>query len=181
MHTTQELWQAALLDPVLAPQMQGVFPSDKLLRRSHIKYRSSRSTWNPLGRHVFYFTRKQWIFWQLRISSWSVWDARLYFTKCNHVKWLTSSRHYFWCVWRLLPRQRGLGLNFGFLFFFHRSVINRRSGSTAHASSPMRLSHPWRVWWLIFRSSRRWKFTARIPWFADDRWRIPWFADDRWN
>ena len=30
MHTTQELWQAALRDPVLAPQMQGVFPSDKL-------------------------------------------------------------------------------------------------------------------------------------------------------
>ena len=31
MHTTQELWQAALRDPVLAPQMQGVFPSDKIL------------------------------------------------------------------------------------------------------------------------------------------------------
>ena len=30
MHTTQELWQAALRDPVLAPFMQGVFPSDKL-------------------------------------------------------------------------------------------------------------------------------------------------------
>ena len=30
MHTTQELWQAALRDPVLAPQMQGVFHSDKL-------------------------------------------------------------------------------------------------------------------------------------------------------
>ena len=29
MHTTQELWPAALRDPVLAPQMQGVFPSDK--------------------------------------------------------------------------------------------------------------------------------------------------------
>ena len=31
MHTTQELWQAALRDPVLAPLMQRVFPSDKLL------------------------------------------------------------------------------------------------------------------------------------------------------
>ena len=30
IHATQELWQAALRDPVLAPQMQGVFPSDKL-------------------------------------------------------------------------------------------------------------------------------------------------------
>ena len=30
MHTTQELWQADLRDPVLAPFMQGVFPRDKL-------------------------------------------------------------------------------------------------------------------------------------------------------
>ena len=30
MHTTQELWEAALRDPVLGPLMQGVFPSDKL-------------------------------------------------------------------------------------------------------------------------------------------------------
>ena len=30
MHTTQELWEAALHDPVLGPLMQGVFPSDKL-------------------------------------------------------------------------------------------------------------------------------------------------------
>ena len=30
MHTTQELWERALRDPVLGPLMQGVFPSDKL-------------------------------------------------------------------------------------------------------------------------------------------------------
>ena len=30
MHTTQELWQASMHDPVLAPVMKGVFPSDKL-------------------------------------------------------------------------------------------------------------------------------------------------------
>ena len=30
MHTTQELWQASIHDPVLAPIMKGVFPSDKL-------------------------------------------------------------------------------------------------------------------------------------------------------
>ena len=30
MHTTFELWQAALQDPILAPVMQGVFPRDKL-------------------------------------------------------------------------------------------------------------------------------------------------------
>ena len=30
MHTTQELWQASMHDPVLAPAMKGVFPSDKL-------------------------------------------------------------------------------------------------------------------------------------------------------
>ena len=30
MHTTQELWQASMYDPVLAPIMKGVFPSDKL-------------------------------------------------------------------------------------------------------------------------------------------------------
>ena len=30
MHTTQELWQACLSDPVLAPLMQGVFPRDRL-------------------------------------------------------------------------------------------------------------------------------------------------------
>ena len=30
MHTTLELWQACLYDPVLAPLIQGVFPSDKL-------------------------------------------------------------------------------------------------------------------------------------------------------
>ena len=30
MHNSQELWQAALRDPVLAPLMQGVFPSNNL-------------------------------------------------------------------------------------------------------------------------------------------------------
>ena len=30
MHTTQELWQAGLSDPVLAPLMQGVFLRDRL-------------------------------------------------------------------------------------------------------------------------------------------------------
>ena len=30
MHTTFELWQAALQDPILAPVMQGVVPRDKL-------------------------------------------------------------------------------------------------------------------------------------------------------
>ena len=30
MHTTFELWQAALQDPILAPVKQGVFPRDKL-------------------------------------------------------------------------------------------------------------------------------------------------------
>ena len=30
MHTAQELWQACLFDPVLAPLMQGVFPRDRL-------------------------------------------------------------------------------------------------------------------------------------------------------
>ena len=30
MHTTYELWQASLQDPVLASVMQGVYPSDKL-------------------------------------------------------------------------------------------------------------------------------------------------------
>lgn len=30
MHTTQELWQVSLQDPVLASTMRGVFPSDKL-------------------------------------------------------------------------------------------------------------------------------------------------------
>ena len=30
MHTTLELWQAYLCDPVLAPLIQGVFPSDIL-------------------------------------------------------------------------------------------------------------------------------------------------------
>ena len=30
MHTIQELWQACLCEPVLAPLIQGVFPSDKL-------------------------------------------------------------------------------------------------------------------------------------------------------
>ena len=30
MRTTQELWQACLFDPVLAPLMQGVFPRDRL-------------------------------------------------------------------------------------------------------------------------------------------------------
>ena len=62
----------------------------------------------------------------------------------------------------LLPRQRGLGLNFGFLFFSPPSVTNRRSGSTAHVSTPMRLSHPLRIWWAISRSCSRWKFTTRI-------------------
>ena len=30
MHTTQELWQVSLHDPILASVMRGVFPSDKL-------------------------------------------------------------------------------------------------------------------------------------------------------
>ena len=30
MHTTFELWQAAIEDPMLAPIMQGVYPTDKL-------------------------------------------------------------------------------------------------------------------------------------------------------
>ena len=30
MHTTFELWQAALQDPILAPVRQGVYPRDKL-------------------------------------------------------------------------------------------------------------------------------------------------------
>ena len=119
-HTTQELWQLALHDPVLAPQMQGVFPSNKLpviktyppCLMSNLKYRAPRNTWNPQRHHVFYFTRKQWIFWQLRISTWSVWNGRLYFIKCNHVQWPTSSRHYFgWCGKYLLHRAKNKDLN----------------------------------------------------------------------
>ena len=30
MHTTQELWQVSLHDPILASVMRGVFPTDKL-------------------------------------------------------------------------------------------------------------------------------------------------------
>ena len=30
IHTTFELWQAAIEDPMLAPIMQGVYPTDKL-------------------------------------------------------------------------------------------------------------------------------------------------------
>ena len=67
-----------------------------------------------------------------------------------------------------LPRQRGLGLNFGFLSFFPSFCRKSPSGLYSVGVKSQDTQHPLRVRWVMFRSSRRWKFTAPIPWFADD-------------
>ena len=66
------------------------------------------------------------------------------------------------CVLRsLLPRQRGLGLNFGFLFFFSFSQKSPSGIYSACVKSP-ETEHPLRVWWVVFRRARRWQFTCRF-------------------
>lgn len=108
MHTTFELWQAALQDPILAPVKQGVFPRDKL----HIvnKYPSgliaNTDPRDQSGTHwvAMYFI-SPWeseFFDSYGVSSRYLWHEWIHRERCYALQQQTVPGTYFRHLWRLL-------------------------------------------------------------------------------
>ena len=93
VHTTFELWQAALQDPILALLMPGVYPRDKLpiVNKYPSGLIANTDPHDKPGTHwVATYFISLWegdIFWQLRVFCWYLWHRWIHQPECDPLQW----------------------------------------------------------------------------------------------